>query len=184
MDELIQVNETFETQVDPHIMQMEVFRQLVKRDKGMTGDASGRHKLRSKKELAYIYLMNNPKSQYARNFPSEKERHEQIVHELGLPENWEIDKYLQRAIDAYRKAIEDPLYRLWRAGNSSIDKLQNYLNNVDLEEGEISIKDYMHALQNLDNVANNVDKLEKKIKERESGDKKTYGDVEETEFNT
>jgi hypothetical protein len=77
------------------------FKVLFDRDKGCVKDITGRHKYLSCAEMKFIYLHNDPRSEYY-NTPFHLCEH--ILRDLsGVPSNWKIDKAFTSAIEKYKE---------------------------------------------------------------------------------
>lgn len=181
--------QTLEVEISAYATQVEEFKRLIKRDKGMKGDSTGRYKKRARAELAYIWLMYNPKSPYMESHDDEGMRHESIVDSLDLPEDWKIDDEMQQAIDKYRELVEDSLTKLWKSAKDGLNKLKEFLDDADLSQTDdngrpvYSVREFRATINEMPKLAKSIDDLEQKIRERESKGGQNYGGVPDTQFN-
>lgn len=180
-----------EVEVSPYVYQVEVFKEIVRRDRGGNDpkDSNGRYKKHAKRELAYIHLMYSSKSPYVHSQSDENQRHKNIKKDLGLPSNWRVDKDLQAAIDKYRELTEDYMVKLWKSALTGLNKIRDYIDKADFDAVDANgrliwdMKTYQDTFKNIDIFADKADKIEKKIHERQSEETVNYGGVEDTEFN-
>jgi hypothetical protein len=181
--------QTLEVEISPYMLQVSEFKELVRRDKGMKGDSTGRYKKRARAELAYIWLMCNPKSPFLESYDDESMRHTEVVNSLDLPDNWKVDDTVKNAIDKYQNLVEDSLTKLWESAKGGLNKLKTFLDNADLSQRDengrpvYSVKEFRETINQIPKLAESIDNLEKKIRERESKEGQNYGGVQDTEFN-
>jgi hypothetical protein len=181
--------QTLEVDISPYALQIKEFKELVKRDKGMKGDSTGRYKKRARAELAYIWLMYNPKSSFLESYDDESMRHTEVINSLELPEGWKVDKTMENAIKKYQDLVEDSLTKLWESAKGGLNKLRTFLDNADLSQRDengrpvYSVKEFRETINQIPKLAESVDTVEKKIRERESKEGHNYGGVQDTEFN-
>lgn len=112
-------NLTFE----PELLALRVFKVLHKRDKT-------RDKSKFIQELAYIYFMEDPRSDY-QYLTNEDDRHKAIVEGEGLPNNFKVDNELQEAMDYY-KSFRPTSALLLEDTRVAVDKLRQMLREIDL----------------------------------------------------
>ena len=181
--------QTLEVEISPYMLQVSEFKELVRRDKGMKGDSTGRYKKRARAELAYIWLMYNPKSPFLESYDDESMRHIEVINSLDLPDNWKVDDTVRNAIDKYQNLVEDSLTKLWESAKGGLNKLKTFLDNADLSQRDengrpvYSVKEFRETINQIPKLAESIDNLEKKIRERESKEGQNYGGVQDTEFN-
>lgn len=117
--------EGYKVIVDPEILVLKPFRDLWKRDK--TKD-----KEKALLEIAFIYFMTDPRSDY--QYLTDIEQRKQAIKEgEGLPEKWEPDKAVLNAMEFYNSfkptsalLLEDTRY--------AVDKLRRLLRDIDLTQ--------------------------------------------------
>lgn len=98
------------------------FKAILKKDKSRTKELAF-------KEILFIYYYCDIKSDYI-YLMNDKEREKEIVKDLGLPENWTIDKTVQEGIDFYNK-FTTPVQKLYKSSLKSVDDISKYLENTD-----------------------------------------------------
>lgn len=82
-------------------------------------------------QMSYMYFMINPASTYMYIIDSE-ERAKEIIKQEGLPEDFKPSKELQEAMDIYAKHCETSSTKLLKSTRVAVDKLRQFLENVDL----------------------------------------------------
>ncbi len=161
---------------EPEILLIKEFKALLDRDKTKT-------KTRVIKELTYIYLALDWKSQYA-NY-SEQERHEEALADSGLTEEQFNDPIFREACRKYRKLQDsNKSIQLLGAAKKAADQLIDYFDViVDLNERDIngkpvfSAEKFMKEVAQLSNVHEQLVTLEKEVKESVSQESTTRGGV-------
>lgn len=97
------------------------FKEIIIRDKGgkIYGDYDGRRKMFAYKELKYIHLVTHPSTIY-RDLPKEA-RHEKSKAAADLPEDWQPDELIHKAIEAYKELIPiSALFHSYLNANSAV----------------------------------------------------------------
>lgn len=133
------------------------------------------------KIFGYVYHMRDPKSNYASY--GEKERHEQVAKDLFTPKELKElkkDPNIKDALDLYVKH-ETSTLKLLRSSRESMDKLQNWLNEVDTNDDDYDALKHVKILESMGKVVDSLKKLEEAAK-KESEDSSTYGSVELNEW--
>jgi hypothetical protein len=163
------------------------FRDLITRDRGSKGDSQGRKKLQAARELAYIYFMENPKSQYMA-LPEDK-REERVINAV-FPEPWKPDKAVQKAREVYRQSVDTIAVKLLKSSYKAVHQLRDYFENLDLSERDDNNKpvhkatDVMKSLADLGRVVDGLEKLEERVRaESKSDEGNIRGGVEINAFN-
>ena len=117
--------EGYKVVIDPEILVLKPFRDLWKRDRT-------KEKERALLEIAFIYFMVDPRSDY-QYLTDEGQRKQAIKEGEGLPEKWEPEKVVLAAMDFYNSfkptsalLLEDTRY--------AVDKLRKLLRDIDLTQ--------------------------------------------------
>lgn len=84
------------------------------------------------RELAYIYFMHDPRSDYML-YIDPRERHRQICIGEGVDPSWQPDEDLQAAIDFYN-SFKPMSAMLLEDTRIAIDKLRGMLRDIDLNQ--------------------------------------------------
>lgn len=125
------------------------FALLLRRDKGSVGDSDGRKKLKSRKELAYIYFVSDFGSPIRDWLPEEKIK--EAMYYAGLTENDLKDEGLQEAIKKYQELQYKNArsLRSYNAMKKGLDNLDTHMENVDFtltdKKGELLHDPNKHA---------------------------------------
>jgi len=168
--------------ISPEALAIKAFRVLWDRDKTAS-------KLVATQQLAYIYFMYDPRSDYM-FIVDEDERHDHIVEQEGLPKGWKPDKEVNKAIEVYKFLITTPSSLLLQDTRELIDKVRHQLKEVDLtavdDRGKpiwslaqvtSTIKQIPSLIQDLTNAEKAINsEIEENSKMRGSGVKKLFED--------
>lgn len=186
--DLLKVNEEHMHRAEPTATArtLKPYADIVRRDRGSSGDSSGRFKQRATQELAYIYHMADFNSPYFK--VPEEERAEQLIRDIFGEEDWEPDELVKHGLALYKKLQTTPSMKLLDAANQSVGKLETYLRNVDFSEDsegrpKYSPKDLISSLEKLGKVVDGLSELKKQVQKEQQKDKEAYGGVELNEFN-
>lgn len=149
--------EGYEVTVEPEALMLAPFKAVYGRDKH-------RDKSMAKQELAYIYFMGDPRSDYQYLVDSEV-RSQEIIKGLGMPENWKPDKVVARALAFYESfkpisagLLEDTRY--------VVEKLRQELRDMDFNERDDKGKP-VHTLQSITATLKQIPGLAKDLDEAE-----------------
>lgn len=172
MQNLFTVTESFEVELNKEwIMMVPAFNAILKADKGSPGDSEGRKKLKARKQLGYIYFMEDFKSPIYGY--EDSERHAEALRYVGLDAaETELD-LVREALREYSKMQmgQARSLRTLKAAKKGLDALDNYLENVDFDardkQGKLvnSPKEYVNNLQNLNKAYDELTKFEKRVYE-------------------
>lgn len=169
---LLELSNNYPT-VTAEALMIPEFAALWKRDKNKNKD-------NAKTEIAYIYFILDFKSPYLAY--SNEERESVIKKDLFKNENWKPDKEISDAMHKYTEMMETPVTRMLKSAFKGVDKLQEFLDNVDLDErtrsGGVVFKagEVSKTIGDLDKVASSVKGLmDKAYQEEESFEKSRSG---------
>lgn len=119
-------------------------------------------------QMSIIYFLVDPRSSY-NYIIDEKDRLKAIIEQEGLPANFKIDKKLQEAIDIYKKHTITTSYLLLQDTKLAIDKVRQFLRDVDLTETDdkgkplYTINSVTSAIKQIPQLAKDVIDAEKAI---------------------
>ena len=136
-------------------------RDLYKADKSKTKD-------KFMTQMSVIYFLVDPRSSY-NYIIDEDERLKAIIEQEGLPSNFKIDKKLQEVIDIYKKHVITTSYLLLQDTKLAIDKVRQFLRNVDLTAVDdknkpiYTINSVTSAIKQIPQLAKDVIDAEKAI---------------------
>lgn len=145
------------------------FSNILKKDKGSTGDKGGHRKLWARKRFAYIYFAIDFKSPiYSWD---EKEKQAEALRYTSLDEKDIEQDYMKEAIATYRqlqfKASRS--LRTLEAVNKGLSQLDNYFENIDFNKtdkmGKIlySATDYVKNISTLNKAYDELNAFEKRV---------------------
>jgi hypothetical protein len=98
------------------------FKAILKKDKSRTKEIAF-------KEMLFIYFYVDIRSDYV-YLTNDKEREKEIIKDIGLPEDWSIDKVVQDAINFYKKFIT-VIQKLYIDALKSVGDMSDYLRMTD-----------------------------------------------------
>lgn len=160
------------------------FRALLARDKGGPGDGSGKYKKQARREFTYIYHMYDFRSPYENFKPKEREEEALRCSELTRGKV-QSDGALWDAIKVYEQLMANCALSLqtYRKLKATVTNLENYLENVDLNDRTDngakvhSIKEVQDAVRNQAATIESLTKLENAIKQEMKGESGMRGDA-------
>lgn len=117
--------EGYQVTVEPEAIMLAPFKAIWNRDKSKT-------KSTAQQELAFIYFMDDPRSDY-QYIVDEEERAKEVKQGLGMPEKWVADKVVNRA-RAFYNSFKPASAGLLEDTKMAVNKLRKLLRDIDLEE--------------------------------------------------
>lgn len=117
--------EGYTVSVDPEALLLAPFKAIYDRDKR-------KDKSMGMQELAYIYFMSDPRSDY-QYLVDEEVRSDEITKGLGMPKGWKEDAVVKRA-RAFYESFKPASAGLLEDTKIAVNKLRHLLRNIDLEE--------------------------------------------------
>ena len=149
--------ENYEVEVEPEALMLKPFRVLWTRDRrvGHIG---------AKQELAYIYFMGDPRSDY-QYIIDEDIRSQEVIKGLGMPEDWRPDKLVKQALDFY-KTFKPMSAGLLEDTRYAISKLREMLRDIDLDERDEKGKP-IHTLASITSTIKQIPALVRDLDEAE-----------------
>ena len=125
------------------------------------------------KIFAYIYYMRDTRSMFSGY--GEEMRHTEVNNKIFNGE-FKVDELTQEALDFYNEA-ESSTLKLLRAARSSIDKLQLWLDQIDITDDDYDALVHTRVLDNMGKVVESLKKLEAAA-EAETTESSVYGGVQ------
>ena len=116
--------EGYNVEVEPEALTLAPFKAIWDRDEYPD-------KRQAKQELAFIYFMGDPRSDY-QYIMDEEERAKAIKEGLGLPAKWKADKIIGRALEYY-SSFKPVSAGLLEDTRIAVNKLRQLLRDIDLE---------------------------------------------------
>ena len=149
--------EGYEVEIEPEAIMLAPFRAIYNRDKR-------KDKAMAKQELAYIYFMGDPRSDY--QYLVDKEaRSEEIIQGLGMPDKWKPDAAVERALTFY-ESFKPMSAGLLEDTRFVVDRLRQELRNMDFSEKDDKGKP-IHTLQSITATIKQIPSLAKDLDEAE-----------------
>lgn len=127
-----------------------------------------KNKERFMQQLSVIYFCYDPRSTY-NYIIDEEERLAAVIEQEGLPADFKVSKQLQEAIDIYKKHVITTSYLLLEDSRIAIDKVRQFLRNVDLQAQDdkgkplYDITKITTALRQIPDLAAALSDAEKKV---------------------
>lgn len=155
------------------------FKDLWKRDKS-------KNKEKALQELAYIYFMEDTRSDY-QIYIDREERSEQIKLGEGLPEDWKPDKLVLEAEQFYA-GFKSESALLLEDIRVAITKLREYIKTIDLnavdDKGKpiYTLNTYTATIKQIPELITSLDAAEKAIAKESATQDKVRGSVEKAMF--
>lgn len=149
--------EAYEVTIEPEAIMLAPFKAVYDRDKH-------KDKSMAKQELAYIYFMGDPRSDYQYLVDPEV-RSQEIIKGLGMPDKWKPDDVIKRALTFYESfkpisagLLEDTRY--------VVNKLRKELRDMNFDERDDKGKP-VHTLQSITATLKQIPGLAKDLDEAE-----------------
>jgi hypothetical protein len=113
----------YNLQVSEEIWGLLPFKAILKRDKN-------RNKETAFKEVLFVYHYCDIRSDYM-YMTDDETRTKEIIKDIGLNENWKIDKVIEEAIAFYKSKSISPVSKLYKSSLKAADDISKYLENAD-----------------------------------------------------
>lgn len=149
--------EGYEVTVEPEALMLTPFKALWDRDKD-------KQKSMAKQELAYIYFMGDPRSDYQYLVDTEV-RSSEIIKGLGMPSGWRPDEPVNRALAFYESfkptsagLLEDTRYFV-NAFRKELRTRSDSLQGLEMKE----LKEAMALVKQIPGMAKDLDETERTL---------------------
>lgn len=149
--------EGYQVKVAPEALLLKPFKTLWNRDKK-------KDKIIAMQELAVIYFMEDPRSDY-QYIIDRNDRLKEIIRGLGLPNSWEPDDKVKDAM-AFYASFKPTSAGLLEDTRYAIDKLREMLRNINLDERDDKGKP-VHTLSTITSTIKQIPALIKDLDEAE-----------------
>lgn len=166
--------EGYKVVIEPELLTLKPFRQIWTRDRTVNKD-------RALAEIAFIYFMADPRSDY-QYLVDEKERMEAIKEGEGLPPKWQPDRIVTEAMDFYMsfKPISALLLEDTRF---MVDKYRKRLKAQEFDDLEIKdLKEVGALIKQIPPLVKDLDEAEKALNSEMKSSGKMRGSGEKTIF--
>lgn len=166
--------EGYKVVIEPELLVLKPFKQIWTRDRTINKD-------RALAEIAFIYFMADPRSDY-QYLVDEKERMEAIKEGEGLPPKWQPDRIVTEAMDFYMsfKPISALLLEDTRF---MVDKYRKRLKAQEFDDLEIKdLKEVGALIKQIPPLVKDLDEAEKALSSEMKSSGKMRGSGEKTIF--
>jgi hypothetical protein len=156
--------------VDDNLWGLEPFRKILKRDKSRNKDLA-------LKEMLFIYYYTDIKSDYL--IIDIKFRKEEIIKDIGLPEDWKIDSVIQDAINFYEERSLTVIGKLYKNALAAANDISEYLTKTKalLEERD----DRNKPVTTLTTIVGGISKIKVVMQDLKAAEKELIKEKVETE---
>lgn len=165
--------------ISEEAMMLKPFKDLWKRDKSKNKD-------RALQELAYIYFMEDSRSDY-QIYIDKEERSSQIKLGEGMPDSWQPDKLVLEAEEFYA-GFKSEAALLLEDIRVAITKLREFIKTIDLsavdDKGKpiYTLNTYTSTIKQIPELITSLDEAEKTIAKEAVGQDKVRGSVDKAMF--
>ena len=147
--------EGYEVTIEPEALMLAPFKELYNRDKN-------KDKSQAKQELAYIYFMGDPRSDYQYLVDPEV-RSEEIIKGLGMPKGWKPDAAIDRALKFY-ESFKPMSAGLLEDTRFFVDKYREKMRELDFESLEVrELKEVGAIIKQIPALAKDLDETERTL---------------------
>lgn len=164
--------EGYKVVIEPELLVLKPFKQIWTRDRTINKD-------RALAEIAFIYFMADPRSDY-QYLVDEKERMEAIKEGEGLPPKWQPDRIVTEAMDFYMsfKPISALLLEDTRF---MVDKYRKRLKAQEFDDLEIKdLKEVGALIKQIPPLVKDLDEAEKALNSEMKSSGKMRGSGEKS----
>lgn len=165
--------------ISEEAMMLKPFKDLWKRDKSKNKD-------RALQELAYIYFMEDSRSDY-QIYIDKEERSTQIKLGEGMPDSWQPDKLVLEAEEFYA-GFKSEAALLLEDIRVAITKLREFIKTIDLsavdDKGKpiYTLNTYTSTIKQIPELITSLDEAERTIAKEAVGQDKVRGSVDKAMF--
>ena len=147
--------EGYEVIIEPEALMLAPFKAIYSRDKH-------KDKSMAKQELAYIYFMGDPRSDYQYLVDAEV-RSQEIIKGLGMPDSWKPDKVVERAL-AFYESFKPISAGLLDDTRLFVDKYRKKMRELDFEALEVKeMKEVGAIIKQIPALAKDLDEAERTL---------------------
>lgn len=171
--------EGYNLSISEEAMVLKPFRDIWKRDKS-------KGKERAIQELAYIYFMEDTRSDY-QIYIDKAERSVQVKLGEGLPDDWKPDRLVETAQEFYA-GFKSESALLLEDIRAAITKLREYIKTIDLnatdDKGKpiYTLNTYTATIKQIPELITSLDAAEKAIAKEAVTADKVRGSIEKAMF--
>ena len=171
--------EGYNLTISEEAFMLKPFRDIWKRDKSKGKD-------KALQELAYIYFMEDSRSDY-QIYVDKEERSSQVKLGEGIPESWKPDKLVTDAQEFYA-GFKSEAALLLEDIRVAITKLREFIKTIDLsavdDKGKpiYTLNTYTATIKQIPELITSLDEAEKSIHKEAVTSDKVRGSVEKAMF--
>ena len=171
--------EGYNLTISEEAFMLKPFRDIWKRDKSKGKD-------KALQELAYIYFMEDSRSDY-QIYVDKEERSNQVKLGEGIPESWKPDKLVTEAQEFYA-GFKSEAALLLEDIRVAITKLREFIKTIDLsavdDKGKpiYTLNTYTATIKQIPELITSLDEAEKSIHKEAVTSDKVRGSVEKAMF--
>ena len=157
-----QLDRNYNLEVSPDTLVLGPFKDIIDRDKS-------KDKELGKKELLYIYHMEDPRSDFSDIMDNDYKKL-QIITNIRFPKGWVEDKIIITGRKFYKERQETMAIRLYKACKIAVDKIEEFFTNFDINERDekgkpiFNINQINSVIKEIGTTIDNLEKLEQKVK--------------------
>lgn len=172
--------EDYQIKIADEALLVKPIRRLFNKDRSVT-------KERFLQQMSVIYFMADPCSTYM-YIVDEDERLKQIIEQEGLPEDFTVTGELKDAMEIYRKHCETSSTLLLQDTRIAIDKLREFLRNVDLNAVDdkkkpvYPVNTITSAIKQIPELAKSLAEAEKAVQKEMQEEGRVRGGAEKSIF--
>ena len=147
--------EGYQVVIEPEALMLKPFKAIYNRDKSKT-------KTTAMQELAYIYFMTDPRSDYQYLTDSE-DRSKAIIDGEGMSNTWKPDSLVLAAIDFYKSF--NPTYSLLiEDTRMMVDKFRTKIRDLNFDDLEVKdLKDAIGIVKQIPGLVKDLDEAERAV---------------------
>lgn len=120
-------------------------------------------------QMSYLYFMVSPSSSYSYILDYD-ERHQAIIEQEGLPEDFKPSELLVEAMKIYEKLSVTPSQKLLNSALKAADTVSRFLETPDLltavdktGKPKYQVGSITRALKDVEGIVNSLQNLQKKV---------------------
>lgn len=125
-------------------------------------------------QMSILFFYADPRSSYS-YITDDKLRLEAIIEQEGLPANYKLSKEMLDLIELYKKMITTTSLLLLQDTRTAIDKVREFLRNIDLDERNNSGM----PVYSVATVTSTIAKIPQLIKDLNDAEKTVAKEIEE-----
>ena len=156
--------EDYNVTIEPEVLLLAPFKKIWDRDKN-------KDKRVAMQELAFIYFMGDPRSDY-QYIIDEEERIKSIKEGQGMPAKWKPDKIVKDALDFYN-SFKPTSAGLLEDTRVAINKLRQLLRDINLEDKD----DKGKPVYTLNTITATIKQIPSLVKDLDAAEKTLAKDI-------